>query len=391
VNNVFVVDSQETPGNFVNTKMGVKNMKRTFAVSLFVIAVLALMVGRATAGKPSTGGVFNGNGFPSGPHYNLNILAKWCDFLCPPAPEVYWLKVVKDINEDGDIDQLVEVCDEGDECVKTNKLIYGGVVFIPREPCDDAPEWDDITILMESGTKGPKRKADTNTMVLQVTDWCTESFGDDSAVVQLPADPDGYAVYARITGKPGEDQDDHTINISPSLSYVEDEAGNDLILLGFVRGAQVFNSLGEELPLRRTDDSKNGKGVRKATNITPLFQWTGEVCYIDYEYYCPDEDLDGTPDDCTQESFCCVDMDGSGDDVYEHCDLLSEVGPLECPAQYEEEGVFYDYVPVETWCRQYTNHWIFNIADFVGYLWDITSNGAYHVQVRFYPLPLNTK
>lgn len=372
-------------------------MKRIIAVGFMVIAGLALMLGPAMAGKPNQDGVFNGNGFPSGPHYNLNILAKWCHFSCPPAPEVYWLKVTVDNNEDGDLDQLVEICDDGDVCVKTDKLIYGGVIFVPREPCDNASEWDDIMILMESGTKGPKRKADTNTMVLQVTDWCTETFDGDSAVVQLPADPDGYAVYARITGKPGVDENDHTINISPSLSYVEDEPGNDLILLGFVRGDQVFNSAGVELPLRRTDDSKKGKGVRKGTDITGLFEWTGEVCYIDYGEYCPDDDGDGIPDDCTREDFCCVDMDDSQDGVYEHCDLLSDVGIydtngfLECPAQYQVDNVFYDYVPVETWCRQYTNHWVFNIADFVGYLWDVTSTGAYHVQVRFYPLPLNTK
>lgn len=367
-------------------------MKQITTSLVSVLLVVTLVFGIATAamaGKPQDV-IEKSNGFPSGPHYNLNIIAKWCDFSCPPAPEVYWLEVVEDNNEDGDLNQLVEVCDDLDLCKETNKPIYGGVVFIPREPCDEAPIWDDITILMESGTKGPKRKADTNTMVLQVTDWCTERFDGNSARVQLPADPDGYAVYARITGKPGEDETDHTINISPSLSYVEDEAGNDLILLGFVRGDQVFNSEGMEL--KRTNDSKSGKGVRKATNITPLFHWTGEVCYIDYEDYCQDGD------GCIPESFCCVDMDNSQDGVYEHCDLLDNVGtgdPLSCPSEYcvEVDGqtLCYPYVTVETWCKQYTDRWIFNIADFVGYLWDITSNGAYHIQVRFYPLPLNTE
>jgi hypothetical protein len=36
---------------------------------------------------------------------------------------------------------------------------------------------------------------------------------------------------------------------------------------------------------------------------------------------------------------------------------------------------------------EYTDEWVFNIADFVGYLWDLDTTGAYTVQVRFYPIP----
>jgi hypothetical protein len=42
---------------------------------------------------------------------------------------------------------------------------------------------------------------------------------------------------------------------------------------------------------------------------------------------------------------------------------------------------------VVLWCRHYQFEWVFNIADFVGYLWECdNTTGAYHVQVRFYPL-----
>jgi hypothetical protein len=43
-----------------------------------------------------------------------------------------------------------------------------------------------------------------------VTDWCTESFPDfgaaqgDGAMLRLPKDSEGYAVFARITGNPGD-------------------------------------------------------------------------------------------------------------------------------------------------------------------------------------------
>ena len=40
------------------------------------------------------------------------------------------------------------------------------------------------------------------------------------------------------------------------------------------------------------------------------------------------------------------------------------------------------------YCRDYTNHWIFNIADFVDVVFDVKNNGSYNVNLRFYPLPL---
>jgi hypothetical protein len=50
----------------------------------------------------------------------------------------------------------------------------------------------------------------------------------------------------------------------------------------------------------------------------------------------------------------------------------------------DPNGYPYDGIIAE--CRTYENEWVFNIADFVGYLWDIDSTGAYVIQVRFYPL-----
>jgi hypothetical protein len=37
-------------------------------------------------------------------------------------------------------------------------------------------------------------------------------------------------------------------------------------------------------------------------------------------------------------------------------------------------------------CRSYTNYWVFNIADFVEYLWQLDNNGLKLLQVRFYPV-----
>ena len=324
-------------------------MKKVFT-AFFAVLALAAFVLTAHAAKPvDDQGVPNGNGYPSGPHFNLNIIGKKDNFNCPPPEFV-----------DG---------------VQT----YGNVVFIPREQGNDP-----ITLLMESGRKGPKGAQDT--AKLEVTDWCSESFPDfnenrgDSAILRLPKNDNGYAVYARITGKPGTGGEP-TATIVPELYYVEDEAGNDLILLGLVdrNGTATFASDG--MTLLRTSTSSKGKGVQKATNLTDLFEWTGEVCYLqeDYDLYC-----DGG---CTPLDLCCTDVDIDG--VYESCAELTDVGilvdetTLECPATDE----FGDpYIQVVAQCMSYDNEWVFNIADFVGYLWDLDTTGSYVIKVRFYPL-----
>jgi hypothetical protein len=43
---------------------------------------------------------------------------------------------------------------------------------------------------------------------------------------------------------------------------------------------------------------------------------------------------------------------------------------------------------------EWVHHHCFNIAEFVGMLWDIDPEGSYKaslIQIRFYPLSLNTK
>ena len=327
-------------------------MKKTYHFVLSMILLLSFVL-TAHAVKPvDDNGVPFGNGFPSGPHFNLNIIGKKDVFSCPP-PEII----------------------DGEQ-------VYGNVIFIPRDQGNDP-----ITILMESGKKGPKGAQDT--AVLEVTDWCTESFPDynqnkgDSGVLRLPQNDKGYAVYARITGKPKQ-VGEPSVEISPGLAYIEDESGNDLILLGLVdrSGTATFSSDGITMTRTSTDSSISGKGVQKATNLTSLFEWSGEVCYLqdDYDLYCADGE-------CTPMDLCCVDETLDG--VYENCDLLTDVGEvidgttIQCPA-FDPYG--FPYLTVTAQCKSYQNEWVFNISDFVGYLWDLDSTGSYVIQIRFYPL-----
>lgn len=58
----------------------------------------------------------------------------------------------------------------------------------------------------------------------------------------------------------------------------------------------------------------------------------------------------------------------------------------------EVDGIYYE--SVTAWCNHYESKWVFNIADFVGLLFDIegpSNSGASVIQVRFYPLPLNSE
>jgi hypothetical protein len=309
----------------------------------------------ASAAKPvDDNGIPFGNGAPSGHHHNLVLLGKKAHFTCPPP----------------------EYDDSGAQA-------YGNVIFIPREQGNDP-----ITILMESGAKGPKGKTEATN--LEVTDWCTEAFPDfganqgDQAVLRLPK-AEGYAVYARILGKPQTDGEP-SVHLTPNLAYVEDESGTDLILLGLVdqNGTATFSSDGETLYRTSTDSSSKGKRAQKFSNLTALFEWSGEVCYVqdDVSDYCYDEGGNYT---CTGMDLCCEDTDIDG--IFDNCDLLTDVGILvddglgglilECPLGTDV---------LTAQCQSYENEWVFNISDFVGYLWNLDSTGTYNIQVRFYPL-----
>ena len=320
------------------------------------LSVLFLLAFCLSVSPGFAGNNLIGNGFPSGPHFNLNILGKNNDFVCPSLA-----------------DYLASTPGQN-------------VIYVRRVDSN-------IEILMESGAKGPK--SDPSLTTLKVTDWCSNNIDNTPAVVQLPKDADGYAVYARITGKPGSEDGLPTFAFSGrEFALVEDEFGNDLIALGLITDTGIYDFSGNEL--YRFDSSKNGKGVRKATNITELFQFTGEICAINEQttFCSPDLSL------CTPGPIvCCVPFvdDGSGNLVEaSSCDptlvgfgaCVNQEGGI-CPTTITYNGITTTNIcQVTTQCKTFTDQWIFNIADFVNILFGAENNGSYNVQFRFYPLPL---
>jgi hypothetical protein len=287
--------------------------KSIYVIPFYVIPFLAGSL-IFLAGQLHAKHTVNPNGFPSGPHYNLNIIGKKAGFTCPTL--------------------------EYDEYGNPK---HGKVIFVPENG-------EGIEIYMQSG-KGKKAEVITD---LQVIDPCA-GFDGDGAVMQLPKNEAGYRVYARALGKPTDNPD---ITISPQLVAVEDEYGNDLVYLGLVSDSSFETS---SVSFTRT------KGKSKAIDITALFQWTGTVCYVSQ----PEGTYQQTMD------LCCIDLDMNG--TYDECTqatLDPLTGLLYCPESYSS---------VTAYCVQYTGEWVFNIGDFVTYLWNADNNGVKLLQVRFYP------
>ncbi len=325
-------------------------MRSTVKVSLVTFLALALLAGQIIAAEPKlkSGPNYNnmntsqlhngldvtinklvGNGFPSGPHYNLNIIGKKGSFTCPSQEY--------DVN---------------------GNPVYGNVIFVPEVTNDDPLLQDPAQIVFESGLKGPK-SAPTITE-LQVRDWCSGFLGTGSATLLLPKNEAGYDVYARALAKPTNNPN---VMIDPSLVWLQDEYGNDLYYLGTLGSVDYF-SWGTNTFYRK-------KGNSPGLDITPLFEYTGEVCYLTMP-----PDTSGY----TVKPLCGLDTSIPADGIYEDIVLADFVTypTTGCPTS--------SYVLIPTgYCKTYSESWVFNVADFVQYLWGLDNNGVKLLQVRFYP------
>jgi hypothetical protein len=282
-------------------------MRRSIHAILAVAVLVLLPGGFASATKP--GETVNPNGFPSGDHYNLNLIGKKAGFDGCAVP----------------IDPL------------TNLPLYGNVVFVP--------EYGQGDIWLQSGSG---RKITVAT--LQVTDPCVTAFDGDAAEVQLPALADGYWVYARALGKL---TDNPSMKITPELITVS-STDETLVYLGYVTATGFVNAAGTTV--------YRAKGKHPAVPISDLFAWQGDVCYVN------DPATIGLTGYAPKD-VCLLDTNGDGwDDIvgYPVDDVCAEGGLA------------------SLYCHSYDTTWVFNVADFVNYLWGIDNSGTKLVQIRFY-------
>lgn len=362
---------------------------------LWAALVIILSASSSWAGKPTTSdGIYLGNGFPSGEHFNLILHGKKQDHQCETHIK---LVEVTDLDENDLIFPSYAVGDKflpGQCPIEAGieyRCSYGNVINMPRGS-------EHSQILMESGSKGPAKKsggtADLDNTTLQVTDACTGYSANDPAVVRIPANKKGYAVYGRVLGKPSDDGGPDFSVDGRSIPIIGDEGTpgdvtDDVWLIG------VIDNDGILLPgtcddggceMDRWDPNTKGKGAKNATDLTGLFTFSGEVCYWDDDDSC----LDGNTNVCSDKDFCCLDVTGDG---YDLGDIEYNGTVYDCnvagDTTLNEFGLcLTDGATVETLhCRTYVDSWIFNIEDFVNVLFDI-NNDAYNVQIRLYPLPL---
>ena len=382
-------------------------MKKLTVCSLLLCCIMFFVASSAFAAKPREGvdGPYYGNGYPSGKHYNLNIIGKHDGFMgpCPYPKPVY----------DGET---------------FTGYKYGKVIFIPELTTEEDGIYP--RIIMQSGKKNGRgsKNIDLNLLeTLEVIDPCTQPFLDglanndadvddcdgyeettDPAVLQLPPHEPGYDVYIRVHGKPTdgfydpENPGATDLQITPGILLVEDGDGHILYYAGTVT--------------KDTLVSPNGitryKGKTTTRDITEMFQFTGTICYwvdtdcgegCDHQYLCCEE-VEGKLE-CSETFVNCGDwLQGEevvGEETIYFCFLDDDI----VNGEYDEGETRADREDTNNdgnidgedlcggtiaYCKEYTTpEWIFNIADFVEYFWDIDYNhGVKLVQVRFYPRPV---
>ena len=328
-------------------------MKRNMIILVAVLLAVTLAVGGSIAmaakppdtGKPPHSGEGNQliprpNGFPAGPHFNLNIHGKKLGYMCNETPG-------------------------------------GGSVFVD--------EYGPATIQYVTNKK-------SSVTSLTVLDPC--AVNDGTAKVQIPYEADGYFVFGRILGKPNHGKNDNASSVilypnvviqacndtgvDPGFGNWTSCPGDPLLALGFILRQDVY--VAENETYVRFDPGKTkGKGKSKATDITALFTYTGWVVHPDVDISGPN----GTPDGVIDEYD--VPANATNTTLYPGMELCNEV-PLDNVTV--EEWLCYQsgLTPPMAWYYDLEDGmWIFNIADLVVTEQGLVNDGTKLLQIRFYP------
>ena len=294
-----------------------------FSLSVAFILILLSLFNPAMAAKPLPVIGFS-NGYPSGPHDNLNIHGK-SDFTCDAS--------------------------EG-----------GNSVFIS--------EYGDSTI-----TYVTNRKSSVTELI--VLDKCSESFDETPAKVQLPYEYEGFYVFAAIKATPnnGNNAEESSVILSPNLvrqacndtdpanpdfpTYTECPS-DDLLALGLIVGNNLYEATDIGF-VRFEDPDAKGRGKSTGKDITDLFKWTGWVF---------DASLDISEDGIIDANDVPLSYDLGGNGVID-------------PAEYEN---WLDDQNAAGLATYYENEWILNIADLVVTDQNISNDGVKLLKLRFYPV-----
>jgi len=176
------------------------------------------------------------------------------------------------------------------------------------------------------------------------------------------------------------DAGDTRIANAASQGLPEDQGGDaiscddeTLVGLGLVNNKGAFKKTEEGLE-RFGDESVKGKGKSKAVEITDLFIWSGVVC---------DASLDTSgPDDIPDGQLTLHDFPGLTEDDVESAATAAGVFTEDDTIDNAELQA---YLATLDECTEFTDEWVFNVADIVLYGFDYENNGSSLTQIRFYP------
>ena len=109
-------------------------MQKSIYTSVLGVAVasfsITVMAAKPVAQNEDGSYTWNGNNYPSGSHFNLNIHGKKDDYVCS-QPKFQWTII------SGPDDTIVgtvieaEACPEGYDCTKGDQ-VFGNVINVPR-------------------------------------------------------------------------------------------------------------------------------------------------------------------------------------------------------------------------------------------------------------------
>jgi hypothetical protein len=378
-------------------KLSGNELLMTITVSLVIIGAIFGLVAvgyemTAFAAKPQTV-IDKSNGFPSGAHYNLHISGKGLSFDPDPS---------------------------------TCNTHGGNTIFTPLNSTEDANLMDNQTISMYVNKK-------TGLDHLVVRDHCTEEFDGSAGQLQLPDEfengtkiTQGMYVFARVLGGPDKGSNDKDSNIilipnpnveacnlddedpdSGSADDCFDTNGNkqEFVELGFVtkKGAYVgdLDKDGTKLYRYTTDDGETpakgqGKGAKKAVDITGLFMWFGIACE---DGLVQDGQLTIADFDDVVINGIIEPGEGGGLITLAHIDAAEALviaaagdfvdnGVIDTDEEFEALIVILAAAGDFPGCVEVEPTWVFNIldADLVIQNHTLVNDGVSNLQIRFYPV-----
>jgi len=364
----------------VNAKSSVLTLATAIVLlgAVFVIGFEDVSVSAAKGGIPgkSKDVQMNSNGFPSGPHINLNIHGRdlgWngCqDVEGPPK------------SDDNDLGKNINTPIDG----------VGDILFVSNKKSKNPnmTVWDNCTQNVHA--------SDTDPAKVQIP-----PNGDDGWFVywRMHAGNNNNQVLANVTFTPNlnllamcnDDPDNPIINFS-EFNDCQDMNDDLMMPIAQVHSDGIFSSDGEKIT--KWDQIGKGKNRQLAADVTDLFMWSGTVC---------NANLDSTGD----SSISLADFDvtnstgGAPDGVVNATDFdaLISAGLIsgaftdgaDIMTQKDANGneeiddgsEFTSILELINECLVFDEPiWVFNAADIVEHGLEYDNKGSKLTQLRFY-------